>query len=161
MFVDMWKDIEKFHEKFGFSRRKAGEKPSKKLVNFRLKFLQEEVQELNVAFGKNDLADVLDGLVDIVYVALGTAWQLGLPYERAWKLVQEANMKKIKVTSASQSQRGYVGDVIKPDGWTPPDIIRCLDVADASMRIKSPKPGETGHQLDLIDYIKVLNKGEK
>jgi hypothetical protein len=44
------------------------------------------------------------------------------PWQEGWDLVQAANMAKERATSAEQSTRLSAFDVIKPPGWTPPDI---------------------------------------
>jgi predicted HAD superfamily Cof-like phosphohydrolase len=73
----------------------------------------------------NDV-EVFDALIDLNYVSLGTAHLLGYPWPGGWKEVQEANMAKRRASSASESGRGSALDVIKPEGWTPPDLGRVL-----------------------------------
>ena len=90
-------DIDRFHKKFGFEKNnKVGIPEDAELVNFRTSFLMEELSEYTNAIVKKDTAEVLDALVDIVYIALGTAWLFNLPFEKAWKEIQAANMKKIR-----------------------------------------------------------------
>lgn len=96
------------------------------LVKFRLKFLHEEMFELIDAYLRDDLPDISDALVDIVYVAMGTAHHHGLPWEPLWNEIQRANMKKIRARFEEESKRGSTHDVIKPSGWEPPDIAGVL-----------------------------------
>jgi predicted HAD superfamily Cof-like phosphohydrolase len=111
-------DIEEFHEKFGTEYRDHPRKLPEDERNFRSGFLMEEAEEYKKA---QSLEDELDALVDLIYVALGTAYRQGLPIGKAWERVHEANMKKINASSASDSKRNFAGDVIKPEGWQPPD----------------------------------------
>ncbi len=70
----------------------------------------------------------LDGLVDLVYVALGTAWLMGLDFPEAWRRVHAANMQKVRAQRKEESARGTTFDVVKPAGWQPPnlsDLVRC------------------------------------
>ncbi len=67
------------------------------------------------------LADMLDALVDQVYIALGTAYLHGFNFNEAWRRVHEANMKKARVSSAVESRHGSAYDIVKPEGWTAPD----------------------------------------
>lgn len=98
-------------------------------LQFRLKFLHEELIELTLAHGRGDLAGFLDGLVDLVYVAAGTAHFAGLPFDAAWAEVQRANMAKERVLAANdpRSTRKSKYDVVKPVGWTPPNIEAIID----------------------------------
>ena len=86
----------------------------------------EELAEYTQAITKKDDAGALDALVDIVYIALGTAWLFNLPFEKAWKEVQTANMKKIRAKSKSK-KRGTAFDVIKPKGWKAPNIDQIVE----------------------------------
>tara|TARA_R100000808_G_C2096925_1_gene115351 strand:- start:336 stop:791 length:456 start_codon:yes stop_codon:yes gene_type:complete len=131
MFDDMDKDtlirdIDAFHKKYGFKKNdKVSIPDDNELVNFRTSFLLEELAEYTQAITKKDTAAALDALVDIVYIALGTAWLFNLPFEKAWEEVQKANMKKIRAKSKSK-KRGTSFDVVKPKGWTPPDIEQVI-----------------------------------
>ena len=121
------KDIDQFHKKFKFEKNlKVGIPDDNELVNFRTSFLMEELAEYTQAITKKDAAGALDALVDIVYIALGTAWLFNLPFEKAWNEVQKANMKKIRTKSKSK-KRGTSVDVVKPKGWTPPDIEQIIE----------------------------------
>lgn len=121
------KDIDAFHKKYGFEKnKKVGIPDDNELVNFRTSFLMEELAEYTQAITKKDAAGALDALVDIVYIALGTAWLFNLPFEKAWEQVQKANMSKIRTKSKSK-KRGTSFDVVKPKGWTPPDIEQVIE----------------------------------
>ena len=121
------KDIDSFHKKYKFEKNeKVGIPDNNELVNFRTSFLMEELAEYTQAITKKDAAGALDALVDIVYIALGTAWLFNLPFERAWEQVQKANMSKIRTKSKSK-KRGTSFDVVKPKGWTAPDIEQIIE----------------------------------
>jgi len=78
--------------------------------------LEEYIQ----AVEKGDLALQFDALLDIVYVALGTADMQGFPWQEGFDLVQAANMKKIPATADHKK-------ITKPDGWLPPDIAGLIE----------------------------------
>ena len=120
-------DIDRFHKKFGFEKTDKPDIPDdSELVNFRTSFLLEELAEYSQAITKKDTAGALDALVDIVYIALGTAWLFNLPFERAWKEVQRANMEKIRAKDTT-GKRGTKFDVIKPKNWKPPNIDQIVE----------------------------------
>lgn len=133
--MSMIDDIRDFHDKFGIAYYGKPRILPYDLLGFREKFMAEELREYSdacyscdIAIQENDGAEVthqleqqLDALVDLIYVALGTAHLQGFDIEEAWKRVHEANMKKIRTPSADASKRGSKTDVIKPPGWTPPN----------------------------------------
>ena len=120
-------DIDRFHKKFSFKKNnKIGIPDDAELVNFRTSFLMEELAEYTNAIVKKDTAKALDALVDIVYVALGTAWLFNLPFDKAWKEIQAANMKKVRAKDKT-GKRGTKFDVIKPKEFKEPNIERIIE----------------------------------
>lgn len=120
-------DVGEFHRKFGLPHLGDGESPrllSETDFNFRYRFLKEELRELDEAQGNGDLAKVADALADLVYVALGTAHLMGVPMNEIWAEVQRANLAKARARGADdpRSTRGHRLDVVKPEGWLPPDV---------------------------------------
>ncbi len=120
-------DVGDFHEKFDLdnvTHRGAGLRMMPPdLMNFRIKFLHEELKEFEDAWVDGDVPKMFDALLDLVYVAMGTAHLLGLPWQRGWDEVQRANMTKVRATAdGSDSKRSSPWDVVKPPGWTPPDL---------------------------------------
>lgn len=119
-------DVGDFHAKFGLtSVTHEGPGPREitpELLEFRSKFMQEELDEFNEAAKTNDHAKMFDALLDLVYVAMGTAHMFGYPWQAGWDEVQRANISKERVTRAEDSTRGSTFDVIKPVGWTAPNI---------------------------------------
>ena len=125
--TDILKDIDNFHKKYGFEKNEKVDIPNNsELINFRTAFLMEELAEYTNAITKKDAAGALDALVDIVYIALGTAWLFNLPFEKAWNEVQKANMSKIRAKDKT-GKRGTKFDVIKPKDWKAPNIEKIID----------------------------------
>lgn len=126
-----FEDVGIFHEKFGLDNTTIGAPGPRgveeELINFRVKFMKEEVEEFEQAWDEGNEAEMFDALLDLVYVAMGTAHLLGYPWHEGWTKVQEANMKKVRATSAAESKRGSSYDVVKPEGWTAPDINAVLE----------------------------------
>lgn len=115
-------DVKEFHQKFGLIWADTpGHLTTRKLVE-RIEFMSEELDEFIDAAHKQDLAQQADALVDLVYVALGTAVQLGLPWQALWDDVQAANMRKIR----GMTKRGHQVDVSKPPGWVGPQTEQIL-----------------------------------
>lgn len=95
------------------------------VLDFRTDFLFEELREWIEANAEGDLARAADALVDLVYVALGTAHFMGLPFNALWNEVQRANLEKRPWREGDPIKpRNSVGalDIVKPEGWRPPDV---------------------------------------
>lgn len=113
-YADMVAD---FHKHFGITEPQPW---TQDLIQYRQKFLSEEYREILRAYLQNDKEQVLDGLVDLTYVSIGTAYLHGFNFDEAFKRVHSANMKKIKARTADESKRGHILDIVKPEGWQPP-----------------------------------------
>jgi len=124
-----YEDVAVFHEKFGLTYDGKPRLLDAETVRFRLKFLEEELMEFRVSAISDDLPGMADALIDLVYVAMGTAYMMGLPWQQLWAEVQRANMSKVRASSEAESKRGSSLDVIKPRGWQGPDIEGVLNAA--------------------------------
>lgn len=90
----------------------------KKFLEFRTNFLQEELDELRSA---KSAEDVVDALIDLCVVAIGTLDGFAVDAGEAWDKVLTANMnKKTGVKSTRPNPLG-LPDLVKPDGWKAPD----------------------------------------
>lgn len=87
--------------------------------DFRVRCLEEEIKEYHEAETK---ADELDALVDLVVFALGTAERQGMlgVFEEAFERVMKANM--VKQVGKNEKRDNFAIDLIKPEGWTAPDL---------------------------------------
>jgi len=110
-------DIVDFHEKFKLDYNGPPRELPDDLQRFRNQFMDEELTEYEFAVSLPNREKMLDGLVDLVYVAIGTAYLHGFDFDEAWRRVHEANMKKIAKPSIRSDY-----DVVKPAGWTSPDL---------------------------------------
>lgn len=117
---DLLADVANFHKKFGISYEGKPRKLTGQLQRFRLRALEEELQEYRDAVKSGDLAEQFDALIDLLYFLLGTIHLHGFPLYEGFRRVHEANMKKVLAGDASDSKRGYALDLVKPEGWQPP-----------------------------------------
>lgn len=126
--------VREFHQKFGLHAPGRVQDLDKETFNFRRNFLEEELDEYTKAWEEGNLPKMLDALVDLQYVLLGTAYLHGFLnqykyngdgwtiFDEAWMRVQTANMAKKRAENTSESTRGSTLDIVKPAGWTAPDI---------------------------------------
>lgn len=120
MTKDWVKDIRDMHAHYGMHEKFAefDEDKKKKFLEFRAKFLQEELNELvdNI----DNPEDVVDALIDLCVVAIGTLDAFDIDSYKAWDDVLRANMaKKVGVKPGRPNPLG-LPDLMKPEGWVAP-----------------------------------------
>ena len=120
--VDMVELVKDFHRKYGGEYLGAPRNLEAKEHGFRIGCMLEELCEYQTARNKEDLEMQLDSLVDAVYFVIGTAVRQGFDFDEAFLRVHLANMRKIKAKTPEMSKRGSCLDVVKPEGWVPPDL---------------------------------------
>ena len=86
-----------------------------------LKLIREEAAELQTAVDTNDKIEQLDALIDILVVTIGAIHSMGADAEGAWKEVMHTNFAKIDHETGKVRKRED-GKVLKPQGWTAPDL---------------------------------------
>lgn len=98
---------------------------TEELAALRIKLLREEVEEYAQAVADGDLVEVLDALADIGYILAGSVLNHGLHhlYDEAFAEVHRSNMAKLV---DGKVLRREDGKVMKPEGWTAPDLARIL-----------------------------------
>jgi len=112
-------------EKFMRACDQAVESLNQDQFNMYLKLIEEETRELAVAIDNNDKVESLDALIDILVVTIGAIHSMGADAEGAWKEVIRTNFAKIDKKTGKVIKRED-GKVLKPDGWTPPNLKEFL-----------------------------------
>ena len=146
-------DVINFHRRHGIQGGSTFEHVIKNLtedeIKYRLGFLFEELIETTKAFGVNvdsgaelalknlianatidyknyDELEIIDGLLDLVYVSFGTLDLMELSEGQIREHqaeIQRANMSKERSSGAddSRSKRKHSLDIVKPKGWKGPN----------------------------------------
>ena len=116
-----FRDQEKFMRACDQSVDQFDEKQYSMYVNL----INEEHQELLEATLSEDRVEQLDALIDILVVTIGAIHSMGADAEGAWKEVMRTNFAKIDRETGKVRKRED-GKVLKPVGWTPPDLEQFL-----------------------------------
>lgn len=116
---DWVKDIVDMHDHYGFPEKFAQLTPEQMtvLLGFRLDFLTEELDEGLNAEGAEE---IVDSIIDLCVVAIGTLDAFGIDAYEAWDKVFAANMAKEVGVKPSRPNPLGLPDLIKPDGWQAP-----------------------------------------
>lgn len=125
MTKDWVKDIETMHEKYNVKEKIKQLSPEmlREFLKFRINFLAEEFNELGQAINSSpiDAEETVDALIDICVVAIGTLDLFDIDSNKAWQQVYVANMNKEVGVKASRPNPFNLPDLVKPNGWTPPN----------------------------------------
>lgn len=121
-------DINDMHKKYGVHDWVEGELAKgdwsrlQKFLEFRLNFLQEELDETRAAavMDRNP-SEVVDGLIDLCVIAIGTLDAFNVDAQKAWEEVHKCNMAKERGVKESRPNPLGLPDLIKPEGWQGPD----------------------------------------
>lgn len=90
-----------------------------------LKLIEEEAGELADAIIADDKVEQLDALIDILVVTIGAINSIGADGEGAWNEVMRTNFAKIDPDTGKVRKRDD-GKVLKPEGWTAPQLEQFL-----------------------------------
>lgn len=120
---DWLSDVRDMHAKFGFHDAvdSMDQEKLEEFLAFRIKFLQEELDEIRSA---QTPEEVLDGLVDLAVVTLGTIDAFDCDGQSAWDEVLRANFEKKIGEKATRKNSFGFPDLVKPEGWRGPDYSR-------------------------------------
>ena len=94
---------------------------NKDQFNLYVTLIEEEANELADAITAHDQVETVDALIDILVVTIGALHSMGADAEGAWKEVMATNFAKIDRDTGKVRKRED-GKVLKPVGWTPPDL---------------------------------------
>lgn len=125
-YEDWVTDINDMHAKYGFHEWMAEKVEAKdwatlkQFLKFRVAFLREELDEITTAIENDDAEEVIDGLIDLAVVDIGTLDIFGIDSRQAWDRVHVANMSKERGMKETRKNDFGAPDLIKPEGWTAP-----------------------------------------
>jgi len=125
MSKDWSKDITNMHFNYGVKNWVRDNKHDKEMMMqylaFRLDFIEEEYKEtLKAVYSDKDPEEVVDGLIDMIVVALGTLDAFGVDAHKAWDEVHRANSSKVPGVKPERPNPLGLPDLIKPEGWVAP-----------------------------------------
>ena len=122
MSADWVNDINRMHNKYGTREwiNNASPFELKMFLKFRIDFLREEYDETREAMVMEDAEEIVDGLIDLCVIAIGTLDAMGVNAHKAWDEVYKANMAKEVGVKESRPNPLGVPDLIKPEGWQAP-----------------------------------------
>lgn len=89
------------------------------------KLMNEEFNEFLKAYQDKDEVEQLDACMDLIWVTLGYCHMKGYDIRGAWNEVTTSNLWKIDASTGKVIRRED-GKILKPEGWTPPDLTKFI-----------------------------------
>ena len=119
------KDINEMQYKYGVHKwiHDNRDQPDnlRKYLEFRIDFLKEELDETEAALVSMDSEEIVDGLIDLCVVAIGTLDAFGVDPYKAWDEILRANLSKEVGVKPERPNPMGLPDLIKPEDWEGPD----------------------------------------
>jgi len=119
--------VRQFHQAFGHPVANIPTALSIERTKDRSKWMIEEIGEFISASASGDVVGQADGMIDLIYFALGTLVEMGVEPEELFKIVQGANMAKL--FPDGKPRYNATGKVIKPPGWVSPEPLIEAEIA--------------------------------
>ena len=147
--------VKRFMVAFDQPLGKCGEPVSAEDLNLAAVLIKEEVQkEFYPAFNAwcqsqsiENLTAMVDGAIDSIYVILWLLHKAGVPVNQCWQEVQRSNMAKL-LPDGTYVKNPETGKVMKPEGWTPPNLFAILMEASTNVEYRNGiayhNPGSRG-----------------
>jgi predicted HAD superfamily Cof-like phosphohydrolase len=90
-----------------------------------MKLIEEEFEELLLAYSFGDLVEIADACADLKWVIEGLEQTLDIPAQEVWFEVSRSNLSKISDNGKIIKRED--GKVLKPDTYSPPDIRKVFE----------------------------------
>lgn len=131
---DMLSDVSRFNaEVIGIEAPDSPRLLELDRLQFALGHMNEELLEFSDAHNRKDLGASADALIDLIYVALGRLYEMGMPFGKVFDDVHEANMMKKR--GKKERDVEHDDDAVKPEGWTAPDHSWLANLSPAFIEV--------------------------
>ena len=111
--------VKDFHYKYGITVNEKPTIPDEKTRKLRMILIEEEFKEFIEATQSGNIVQIADAIVDLMYIAYGSAVSYGIDVEPIFHEVHRSNMTK-------EGNMREDGKVLKGNGWKPPNVESLL-----------------------------------
>lgn len=126
-------DVYEFRQAFNREIHSEPTLLDKESFDMHVGLIQEEFDELKEAYANNDLVEVFDAVIDLLYVVTGLGVHSGFPVEEGWNEVHESNLSKLDENGnpiISDGTDGYPkGKILKGPNTFKPNLKAILEYA--------------------------------
>ena len=114
-----------FMNNFGKEVKYNPEFPDEKVQKLRISLIEEELEELKEAMGKEDIVGVADALTDILYVTYGAGAAFGIDLDKCFEEVHSSNMSKLDRNGHPIYRED--GKILKGPDYFEPNLEKIVD----------------------------------
>ena len=114
-----------FMKTFGQEVKNKPSFSTDKINQLRISLIQEELDELKEAMTNNDLLEVADALIDLLYVTYGAGHAFGIDLDKCFNEVQNSNMSKLG--EDGKPIYNELGKVMKGPNYFKPDLSKFIN----------------------------------
>ena len=114
-----------FMNNFGQEVKYNPEFPDEKVQKLRISLIEEELEELKEAMGKEDIVGVADALTDILYVTYGAGAAFGIDLDKCFEEVHSSNMSKLDRDGRPIYRED--GKILKGPDYFEPNLEKIVD----------------------------------
>lgn len=115
-----------FMESFGQEVHNEPTLRDARTQQLRYDLIDEELEELKMAFDNDDIVEIADALTDLLYVVYGAGHAFGIDLDECFLEVHESNMSKLGEDGRPIYRED--GKVLKGPDYFPPNLKEILDV---------------------------------
>lgn len=115
-----------FMESFGQEVNNEPTLRDSQTQQLRYDLIDEELEELKMAFDNDDIVEIADALTDLLYVVYGAGHAFGIDLDECFLEVHESNMSKLGEGGRPIYRED--GKVLKGPDYFPPNLKEILDV---------------------------------
>jgi len=115
-----------FMESFGQEVHNEPTLRDSQTQQLRYDLIDEELEELKMAFDNDDIVEIADALTDLLYVVYGAGHAFGIDLDECFLEVHESNMSKLGEGGRPIYRED--GKVLKGPDYFPPNLKEILDV---------------------------------
>ena len=112
--------VKTFMKTFGQEVKEKSEFPNEKVINLRIKLIEEELQELKEAIANKDIVEVADAFTDILVVTYGGGLAFGIDLDKCFEEVHSSNMSKLGENG--KPIYNELGKVMKGPNYNKPNL---------------------------------------
>ena len=120
--MSYFQDVEYMFDTHDISHAVHPELLSKEDMEFRTMLHMEELMEFTTAIQDYDIVGAADALADLVYVVLGTAVRMGLPFDAIWQVIHATNVLQKRRGGVSK-RGGNDNDLVRLEHYVDPKQV--------------------------------------
>lgn len=161
---ELWvEDVNKMYDKYGMfdwvKMKREDKDMMKAFLKYRINHISEEKKELDDALANENAEEIVDAMIDICVLSIGTLQLFGVNAKKAWDEVLRANITKERGIKPGRPNPYGLPDLMKPEGWKGPDhsdnhglLPKLFEKTEPS---EKPEPSRKSEKVEVDDAERI------